>query len=162
MWGDPFSEGESTPPTGGGGFLGTWEKERGKSGARKATLIGRYLARDRNRRWDRTKKAWDAIVLGRGEFCKSSPSAAVARQYKDGKTDEFMPPLIFSHPNEQRVCDGDTVLFFNFRADRARQLSQAFLLKDFDGFNREVWPRVHYVTLTQYDATYPSPFIFAP
>ena len=62
-----------------------------------------------------------------------------------------MPPLIFSHPNEQRVRDGDTVFFFNFRADRARQLSQAFLLKDFDGFDREVWPQVHYVTLTQYD-----------
>jgi 2,3-bisphosphoglycerate-independent phosphoglycerate mutase len=60
------------------------------------------------------------------------------------------------------VRDGDTVLFFNFRADRARQLSQAFLLKDFDRFDREVWPRVHFVSLTQYDVTYPSPFIFAP
>src|ERR1051326_6026218 len=73
-----------------------------------------------------------------------------------------MPPLIFAYANEQRVRDGDTVLFFNFRADRARQLSRAFLLKDFDGFDREVWPRVHYITLTQYDVTYPSPFIFAP
>ena len=82
---------------------------------------------------------------------KSSPSAAVERQYTDGKTDEFMPPLIFSHANEQRVRDGDTVLFFNFRADRARQFSQAFLFKDFDGFDREVWPQVHFVTLTQYD-----------
>src|SRR3989475_7687695 len=73
-----------------------------------------------------------------------------------------MLPLIFSHANEQRVHDGDSFLFFNFRADRARQLSQAFLLKDFDGFDREVWPQVHFVTLTQYDVTYPSPFIFAP
>src|SRR5437879_4799570 len=73
-----------------------------------------------------------------------------------------MPPLIFSQFNDQRVRDGDSVLFFNFRADRARQLSQAFLLKDFDGFDREVWPQVHFVTLTQYDVTYPSPFIFAP
>jgi 2,3-bisphosphoglycerate-independent phosphoglycerate mutase len=73
-----------------------------------------------------------------------------------------MPPLIFSLPNEQRVRDGDTVLFFNFRADRARQLSQAFLFRDFDGFDRQAWPQVHYLTLTQYDATYPSPFIFAP
>ena len=83
-------------------------------------------------------------------------------QYERGITDEFMPPLIFSHPNEQRIRDGDTVFFFNFRADRARQLSQAFLLKDFDGFDREVWPQINYVTLTQYDVTYPSPFIFAP
>jgi len=73
-----------------------------------------------------------------------------------------MQPLIFGLPNEQRVRDGDVVLFFNFRADRARQLSQAFLLKDFSGFDREVWPQVHFISLTQYDATYPSPFIFAP
>ena len=65
-------------------------------------------------------------------------------------------------PNEQRVRDGDMVLFFNFRADRARQFSQAFLLKNFDGFDREVWPQVHFVTLTQYDVTYPSPHIFTP
>src|SRR6058998_3510046 len=71
-----------------------------------------------------------------------------------------MPPLIFSHANEQRVRDGDSVLFFNFRADRARQLSQAFMLKDFDGFYREVWPQVHFVSLTQYDVRFPSPFIF--
>src|SRR5207248_746194 len=133
-----------------------------KSLAQIVTVGGRYFAMARDRRWDRTKNAWDAIVLGRGEFCKSSPSAAVDRQYKDGRTDEFMSTLIFSYPNEQRVRDGDIVMFFNFRADRARQLSQAFLLKDFDGFDREVWPQIHFVSLTQYDVTYPSPFIFAP
>src|SRR5258708_18216685 len=73
-----------------------------------------------------------------------------------------MRPLVFDFGNEQRIRDGDTVLFFNFRADRARQLSQAFLLKDFDEFDREVWPRVHFVSLTQYDVRYSSPFIFAP
>src|SRR5205807_3837145 len=73
-----------------------------------------------------------------------------------------MPPLIFSYANEQRVRDGDSVLFFNFRADRARQLSQAFLMKDFDGFDREVWPQVHFVSLAQYDVRYSAPFIFAP
>src|SRR5213075_3543219 len=109
-----------------------------------------------------TKKAWDAIVLGRGEFSESSPSGAVEQEYSLGKTDEFMPPLIFAYANEQRVRDGDSVFFFNFRADRARQLSQAFLLKDFDGFDREVWPQVHFVSLTQYDVRYSSPFIFAP
>jgi 2,3-bisphosphoglycerate-independent phosphoglycerate mutase len=126
------------------------------------TVIGRYFAMDRDRRWDRTKKAWDAVVFGRGEVCRDSPAAALERQYAAGKTDEFMPPLIFAHPNEQRVRDGDTVLFFNFRADRARQLSQAFLFPDFDGFEREARPQIHFLTLTQYDATYPSPFIFKP
>ena len=157
-----FTDGRDTSPTGGAGFLRTCEKELKNSGAKIITVVGRYYAMDRDRRWDRTKKAWDAIVLGRGEFCESSPAVAVERQYSLGKTDEFMPPLVFAFPNEQRIRDGDTVLFFNFRADRARQLSQAFLLKDFDGFDREVWPQVHFVSLTQYDVRYSSPFIFAP
>ena len=157
-----FTDGRDTSPTGGADYLQTCENELRKSRAKIVTVVGRYLAMDRDRRWDRTKKAWDAIVLGCGQVCKSSPSAAVHQQYKSGKTDEFMPPLIFFYANEQRVHDGDAVLFFNFRADRARQLSQAFLLKDFDGFDREVWPQVHFVSLTQYDVRYPSPFIFAP
>jgi 2,3-bisphosphoglycerate-independent phosphoglycerate mutase len=157
-----FTDGRDTSPTGGAAYLKTCEKELKKSRGQIVTVVGRYFAMDRDRRWDRTKKAWDAVVLGRGEICKSAPSTAVDQQYKNGKTDEFMPPLIFSHANEQRVRDGDVVLFFNFRADRARQLSQAFLLRDFDGFDREVWPQVEFVTLTQYDVTYSSPFIFAP
>ena len=157
-----FTDGRDTSPTGGAGFLKTCEKELKKSGAKIVTIVGRYFAMDRDRRWDRTKKAWDAVVLGRGEVCKDSPSQALHRQYKAGKTDEFMPPLIFAHPNEQRVRDADVVLFFNFRADRARQLSQAFLFKDFDGFDREVWPQVKFTSLTQYDVRYSSPFIFVP
>jgi 2,3-bisphosphoglycerate-independent phosphoglycerate mutase len=157
-----FTDGRDTSPIGGAGFLRACEKELEKSGAKILTVVGRYYAMDRDRRWDRTKKAWDAIVLGRGEFCKSSPAVAVEQQYSSGKTDEFMPPLIFGLLDEQRIRDGDTVLFFNFRADRARQLSQAFLLKDFDGFDREVWPQVRFVSLTQYDVRYSSPFIFAP
>jgi 2,3-bisphosphoglycerate-independent phosphoglycerate mutase len=157
-----FTDGRDASPTGGAGFLKTCERELKNSGARVVTIIGRYFAMDRDRRWDRTKKAWDAIVLGRGEICKDSPSQVLDRQYKAGKTDEFMPPLIFAHPNEQRVRDGEVVLFFNFRADRARQLSQAFLFKDFDGFDREVWPQVKFTSLTQYDVRYPSPFIFGP
>jgi len=116
-----FTDGRDASPTGGAAYLKTCREELQKSGAQIVTVVGRYFAMDRDRRWDRTKKAWDAIVLGRGEVCKSSPSAAVDRQYALGKTDEFMPPLIFSYANEQRVRDGDSVLFFNFRADRARQ-----------------------------------------
>jgi 2,3-bisphosphoglycerate-independent phosphoglycerate mutase len=157
-----FTDGRDTSPTGGADFLDACSAGLTNSGAKIATVVGRYFAMDRDRRWDRTKKAWDAIVLGRGEQCASSPAEAVRAQYKKGKTDEFLPPLIFSHAKEQRVRDGDTVFFFNFRADRARQLSRAFLLKEFDGFQREVWPQVNYVTLTQYDLTYSSPFIFAP
>jgi 2,3-bisphosphoglycerate-independent phosphoglycerate mutase len=157
-----FTDGRDASPTGGAGFLAECADGLTKSGAKIATVIGRYFAMDRDRRWDRTKKAWDAIVLGRGERCEMSPADAVRARYEQGKTDEFLPALIFSQANEQRIRDGDTVFFFNFRADRARQLSQAFLFKDFDGFDRETWPQVNYVTLTQYDVTYPSPFIFAP
>ena len=157
-----ITDGRDTSPTGGAGYLATCATELAKSGARIITVVGRYFAMDRDRRWDRTKLAWDAVVLGRGEVCQDTPSAAVSRHYVKGKTDEFMPALIFAEPNEQRIHDGDTVIFFNFRADRARQLSQAFLFKDFAGFEREVWPRVHYVTLTEYDVTYDCPIVFGP
>jgi 2,3-bisphosphoglycerate-independent phosphoglycerate mutase len=157
-----FTDGRDTSPTGGREFLKTCAKELRASGAQIVTVVGRYFAMDRDRRWDRTKKAWDAIVLGRGEICKDSPSEALDRRYKADKTDEFMPPLIFANANEQRVRDDDVVLFFNFRADRARQVSQAFLFKDFDCFDREVWPKTKFTSLTQYDVRFPSPFIFAP
>jgi 2,3-bisphosphoglycerate-independent phosphoglycerate mutase len=157
-----FTDGRDTSPTGGASFLEACSAGLTKSGAQIATVVGRYFAMDRDRRWDRTQKAWDAIVLGRGERCDGTPAAGVRAQYERGITDEFLPPLIFSEADEQRIRDGDTVFFFNFRADRARQLSQAFLLENFDDFDREVRPRINYVTLTQYDVTYPSPFIFAP
>ncbi len=157
-----FTDGRDSSPTGGRHYLKYCEEKLRPSGAKIVTVVGRYFAMDRDRRWDRTKKAWDAIVLGRGELCNDSPAEALDRHYKAGKTDEFMPALIFVLPNEQRVRDGDVVLFFNFRADRARQLSQAFLFKDFDGFDREVWPKVKFTSLTEYDVRFPSPFIFPP
>ncbi len=157
-----ITDGRDASPTGGAGYLATCVEQLAPTGARIITVVGRYFAMDRDRRWDRTKLAWDAIVLGRGEVCSEPPAAAVQRHYGEGKTDEFMPALIFAEANEQRIRDGDTVLFFNFRADRARQLSQAFLLPGFDGFDREVMPRVHYVTLTEYDATYDCPVVFPP
>src|SRR5438270_10405319 len=151
-----FTDGRDASPTGGAAYLKTCREELQKSGAQIVTVVGRYFAMDRDLRWDRTKKAWDAIVLGQGEVCKSSPSAAVDQQYSLGKTDEFMPPLIFSYANEQRVRDGDSDLFFNYRADRAHQLSQAFLLNDFDGFDREVWPQARLVSLTDYYVRFSS------
>lgn len=155
-----ITDGRDASPTGGDEYLGEVEKGLEPSGARIATVIGRYYAMDRDRRWERNKLAWDAIVLGRGEPSTEQPSAALRRRYATGETDEFLQPLIFSERNQQRVNDGDVILFFNFRADRARQLSQAFLRADFDGFDREVTPRVRYVTLTEYDKTYGCPAVF--
>ena len=157
-----FTDGRDSSPTSGREFLRVSEEKLKPIGARIVTVVGRYFAMDRDRRWDRTKRAWDAVVLGRGELCKDTPGAALDRQYRAGHTDEFMPPLIFMYPNEHRVRDGDVVFFFNFRADRARQLSRAFLFADFDCFEREFWPDVHFVSLTEYDVRFPSPFIFGP
>jgi 2,3-bisphosphoglycerate-independent phosphoglycerate mutase len=157
-----FTDGRDSSPTGGREYLKICEERLRPSGAKIVTVVGRYFAMDRDRRWDRTKMAWDAIVLGRGEACDDSPSAALDRHYRAGKTDEFMPPLIFALPNEQRARDGDVVLFCNFRADRVRQLSQPFLFRDFDGFDRAVWPQVKFTSLTEYDVRFPSPFIFPP
>lgn len=157
-----FTDGRDSSPTGGAEFLDRCTGQLDGSGAQIVTVVGRYFAMDRDRRWERTQKAWDAIVSGRGEFCGEPPGKAVHRQYSAGQTDEFLQPLIFLEPDQQRVRDDDVVLFFNFRADRARQLSQAFIPEDFAGFHRDVWPRVHYVTLTQYDATFSVPYIFAP
>ncbi len=158
-----ITDGRDTSPTGGADFLARVQAGIFPTGAKIATVIGRYFAMDRDQRWERNKLAWDAIVLGRGPFSHDTPSAAVSAAYpRDPRGDEFLQPIIFCHPNEQRVRDGDVVLWFNFRADRARQLSRAFLEKDFAGFDREVVPAVHYVTLTEYDETYGCPVVFGP
>lgn len=155
-------DGRDASPTGGAESLRRCSSGLGAAGARIATVIGRYYAMDRDHRWERTKLAWDAIVLGRGEVSSATPAEAVTARYAAGQTDEFMPAIIFAHAQEQRIRDGDAILFFNFRADRARQLSQAFLQKDFARFDREAAPSVFYVTLTQYDRTYGCPSVFEP
>lgn len=150
-----ITDGRDTSPTGGAGYLKKLEGDIKPSGAQIATVIGRYFAMDRDKRWDRNKLAWDAIVLGRGKQESVPPSEAAQTAYAtEPRGDEFLPPLVFSHANQQRVRDGDVILWFNFRADRARQLSEAFLEKGFSGFDREVTPKVGYYTLTEYDATY--------
>ena len=158
-----ITDGRDTSPTGAADYLTVVAAQTRRAGARIATVIGRYYAMDRDQRWDRNKVAWDAIVLGRGARCDQAPAAAVAEAYThENRGDEFLQPLIFSDHNEQRVRDGDVIIWFNFRADRARQLSVAFLNKNFKGFDREVTPAVHFVTLTEYDKTYGCPVVFAP
>lgn len=156
-----ITDGRDTSPTGGAGYLAKVEDEAAKCGARIATVIGRYFAMDRDKRWDRVKQAWDAIVLGKGAKRDILASEAVADFYRLDKTDEFMPAMVFCEADTPRVRDDDVIIFFNFRADRARELSDAFLKPDFDGFDRVVAPKTHYVTLTEYDETYTCPPIFA-
>ena len=150
-----ITDGRDTSPTGGAAYMAKLEADLAPSGAQIATVIGRYYAMDRDKRWERNKLAWDAIVLGRGAQHTDKPSAAVKAAYAtEPRGDEFLLPMIFSHGDEQRIRDGDVILWFNFRADRARQLSEAFLKADFSSFDREVTPKTGYYTLTEYDATY--------
>ena len=159
-----FMDGRDTSPTGGIQYLEDLESGLALSGAKIATVIGRYYAMDRDNRWERTKLAWDAVVCGKGTVCAIDPRDALAPLYAEGTTDEFLPAMVFCPPpaDTPRVRDGDVVFFFNFRADRARQLSAAFLEENFAAFDRTIWPRVHFVTLTQYDASYACPHVFPP
>jgi 2,3-bisphosphoglycerate-independent phosphoglycerate mutase len=126
-----------------------------------ASVSGRYYAMDRDRRWERVRRAWDAIVENRGE---SAPDALSALQaaYAREENDEFVAPTALA--GAQPMRDGDAVVFMNFRADRARQLSAAFVVPGFDGFGDGVRrPALsRYVCLTEYDATLPAPVAFAP
>jgi 2,3-bisphosphoglycerate-independent phosphoglycerate mutase len=158
-----ITDGRDTSPTGGADYLAQLSRDLAPTKAGIATVIGRYFAMDRDERWERNKLAWDAIVLGRGPISTQTPEAAVRAAYQaEPRGDEFLQPILFSHANEQRIRDGDVIVFFNFRADRARQLSLAFLRDDFFGFDREARPKVHYVTLTEYDETYGVPIAFPP
>src|SRR5439155_22258086 len=106
-----ITDGRDTSPTGGADYLAALcAQVSGK--AEIATVIGRYFAMDRDKRWERNKLAWDAIVLGRGEQAEGTLSRVLSARYEKGETDEFLQPVIHSHANEQRVRDEDTVLFF--------------------------------------------------
>ena len=157
-----ITDGRDTSPTGGADFLADVARGVESTGAKIVTVVGRYYAMDRDKRWDRNKLAWDAIVHGIGPTTERSPSEAIRERYAAGETDEFLKPIISQDAGVERVRDGDTVIFFNFRSDRGRQLSEAFLQDDFAGFDRGVRPKVHYVTLTEYDRTFDCPVVFGP
>jgi 2,3-bisphosphoglycerate-independent phosphoglycerate mutase len=152
-----FTDGRDTPPTSGAGSLA---KVESWLGARIATVTGRYYAMDRDRRWDRTKLAWDAIVHGRAEYEAEAGEAAVRAAYERGETDEFIKPTLVGE--EGRVRDGDSVVFFNFRPDRARQLTRALGEPDFHEFDRGEAPSVELTTLTEYQEDWTYPVAFPP
>jgi 2,3-bisphosphoglycerate-independent phosphoglycerate mutase len=152
-----FTDGRDTNPDSGAGYLAEVER---LGGARVASVMGRYHAMDRDRRWDRTKLAFDALVHGQAEHRAESAQAAVRAAYERGETDEFVQPTLVGE--EGRIRGGDAVVFFNFRPDRARQLTRALAEPDFDGFDRGEAPGVHLTTLTQYQEDWDYPVAFAP
>ena len=153
-------DGRDVPPTSGKDYVAEAIEKMNEIGVGKvATVTGRYYAMDRDNNWDRVKKAYDAFVFGKGNF-NTDPVDAIRKSYEtidgDGKnlTDEFILPTV-TLENEGRIGAGDSIVFFNFRPDRAREITRTFVDDDFKGFERDRFP-VNYVCMTQYDATMPN------
>ncbi len=158
-------DGRDTPPQSGADYLRNLENEVARLGCgRIATVIGRYYAMDRDNRWDRVEKAYRAMVSGEGTPFPSA-EAAIRQSYADGVTDEFVLPSVIMNGGIPvgRMQDGDGFIFFNFRSDRAREITRAFTDPAFSGFTRDVWPRLaSYVCMTSYDETFDLPVAFGP
>lgn len=160
-----FLDGRDVDPKSGAGYVQRIVdfcdhifNDYGGAQAEIATISGRYYAMDRDKRWDRVQQAWNAIALGAGKgFARNRPVGAVEASYKVDITDEFVIPTVLNH---RGVNDGDTMIFFNFRPDRARELTRAFVDKEFDGFPRPNVPDVNFVCLTEYDPTIDAPIAF--
>lgn len=156
-----FLDGRDVPPTSGAEYMEKLVEETQRIGAGKvATVMGRFYAMDRDNAWDRVEKAYAAMVYGEGvEGC--CPVGAIKKSYEEGVTDEFMVPTVLD--KEGTIKAGDSVIFFNFRPDRARQITRAFVDPDFTGFPRKngFFP-LHFVCMTQYDATMPNVHVAFP
>lgn len=160
-----FTDGRDVPPKSAGDYVLQVESELKKIGCgRIATIGGRYWGMDRDKHWERVERAYRAMVMGEGLKAPNA-LAAVHASYDVEVTDEFIEPTVIVDEQGEaiaRVEDGDAVIFFNFRADRARQITRAFVDEDFEGFKRSLWPKVRYVCMTQYDATIEAKVAFPP
>jgi 2,3-bisphosphoglycerate-independent phosphoglycerate mutase len=161
-----FLDGRDTPPKSGLGFLRDFEKRIADKGYGKvATVCGRYWAMDRDKRWDRVALGWAAMVKAEG-YRAASGVQAVEEAYARGETDEFVKPTVVVNGGgapRARIQDGDAIVFFNFRADRAREITSAFTADTFTGFERSPRPALStYVCMTQYDEKFGLPTAFDP
>ena len=156
-------DGRDTPPQSGAEYLERLEAEIARIGhGRIATVMGRYYAMDRDNRWERVEKAYRAIVAGAGKEYPSA-QAAIRESYQEGVTDEFVQPCVIVEGGAPvgKLSDGDGFIFFNFRSDRAREITRSFTDPSFTGFNREIWPKLSsYVCMTCYDETFNLPVAF--
>ena len=149
-----FLDGRDVSPTSGADFAARTVEECARLGVgRIATLMGRYYAMDRDKRWDRLEQAYDAMVYGEGASTNPDPVAAVKDSYAKGVTDEFVEPVVCDANGT--IGDNDSVIFFNFRPDRAREITRTLVDPEFDGFTHQYFP-VTFVCNTEYDATMPN------
>ncbi len=147
-----FTDGRDTDPQGGRQYLAEIEKHLVQTGGRIATVVGRYYAMDRDKRWERVKEAYDLLVHGKGELCASADEA-LAGSYAQGITDEFIKPKRIEGAGSQTIAAGDVVICFNFRTDRGRQITQALTQQDFPEQGMKKLD-LHYLTMTNYDDTF--------
>ena len=156
-----FLDGRDVPPSSGKGYILKLQEKLAALGVgRIATVMGRYYAMDRDSRWDRVERAYAAMAYADAPF-EDDPAAAVELSYERGVTDEFMVPVVCAE--DATVSEGDSMIFFNFRPDRARELTRAFVDPDFSGFSRRLGLiPVQFVCTTEYDAAMPNVSVAYP
>jgi len=147
-----FTDGRDTDPKMGAAFVSRLLKHIKNQKISLASIIGRYFAMDRDKRWDRVKKAYDLLVHGQGDKT-NDPVSAMEKAYQKGITDEFIEPIVVSGPLSHRIQNGDAVLFFNFRTDRPRQLTEVLFQKDMEEYQMKKLD-LDFVTMTEYDASF--------
>lgn len=161
-----FLDGRDTPPRSAADSLQSMQDHFARLDCgRVASVVGRYYAMDRDNRWERTELAYRMLTAGEAEFSATSATHALDLAYQRDESDEFVKPTLISAPEEPdaTIADGDTVIFMNFRADRARQLSRAFVNAEFDEFARPEHPNLSgFVTTTEYASDIPAPCAFPP
>lgn len=156
----PFLDGRDTPPKSAATSLSAIESALLPNWGI-ASLIGRFYAMDRDKRWDRVQKAYDLLTLKKADFTAPNAQSALDQAYARGETDEFMKATVIG--TGACIEEGDVVIFMNFRADRARELTEAFVNPDFQGFHRHAHPTLgEWVSLTEYDSRWDTPLAFPP
>jgi 2,3-bisphosphoglycerate-independent phosphoglycerate mutase len=160
-----FLDGRDTPPTSAAHYVAALQRKMTEIDCGEiATVVGRYYAMDRDKRWERTSRAYDLLTKAIGEKA-TDPIAAIQASYERGVTDEFVEPIVIVRKDVSPVAtikDDDSVIFFNFRPDRARQLTRALTIPDFKEFDVSERPRVSFVCFTMYDNTFDLPVAFPP
>jgi 2,3-bisphosphoglycerate-independent phosphoglycerate mutase len=160
-----FLDGRDTPPSSADRYVREMREKCAEIGVGEvASVAGRYYAMDRDKRWERTERAYRLLVEGAGEPA-FDPVEAIKKSYERGVTDEFVEPVVCTRGDGSPVAtigDGDSVIFFNFRADRARQLTSALAVPGFSEFETRNRPHTHFVCFAVYDKTYPLPVAFPP